>query len=80
MAVVAIDDADPALPEQPPLAFHVLLKALMLSRRDVIRLQVGEDAVIEYKALGPVELQGLGGHLHHHRVQPGLRHFGKVLL
>ncbi len=80
MDVVAVDDADPALPEQPPLAFQVLLKALMLPRRDVVRLQVREDAVIEYKALCPMELQGLGGHLHHHRVQPGLHHLGKVLL
>ena len=78
--IVSVHDAHAALPEQKALTGQVFLEVLMLIRPDVVRLQVGEDAVIEHEPLGPVQLQRLRGHLHDYRVQACLRHLGEILL
>ena len=60
MGIVAVYNPHKALPEQKSLAGSVFLKALMLPRRDMVRLKIRKDTVIEYKSLSPVELQSLG--------------------
>ena len=78
--VIAVDDADPALPEQHRLARKILLKGRVLIRRDVIRLEVGEYAVIKHKPLCPVHFEPLRRRLHHDHLAACILHLPEISL
>ena len=78
--IVTVDDSHLALFEQQSLTVQIFLKACMLVGTDMIRLQICKNTVIEYKSLGTVQHQRLGGYFHNYRIQSGIHHAGKILL
>jgi len=76
--IVGIHHAGAAVLEQNGLSVAVILHGLM--EIQVILGQVGEDAHVVVHAVDPVQIQRVGGGLHHHMGAAPVRHFPEQLL
>ena len=80
VGVVPVHHAQIAPLEQLALPAAVFLKGGVLAGPDVVGGQVGEHPHVVVDAPHPVHHQPLAGHLHHHRVAPGVHKGAEDLL
>ena len=78
MRVIQIGKSLSGLPEQHGLTCHVFFKILMFVRPDMIRREIGEQAVIEFDTCSTIQLKALGRSLHNNTLAACIHHLSEI--
>ena len=78
--VIAVNNSYSALFEQHSFTSHVFFKRCMLIWSNMIRLNIGKNAIVKNKALCSMHHQTLRRYFHDYCITAGFLHLFKVLL